>query len=533
MNKMTKFSFVFFVLFISYFSVFAQNYTATIPFEKNEKWWGGAVGIGSEMPFRSNLRLIDLSSNNFNSQTVPLLISSNGRYLWNDIPFSFRINNDTLLVYSDNPDLKISQNGETLKSAFLDVASKNFPSSGQIPDSSFFTNPTYSTWIELNYNQNQKDILIYAHQIIKNGFPPGVLMIDDSWQRYYGNFEFKSDKFPNPKKMVDELHRLGFKVMLWICPFVSPDSPEYRSLRNKRYLISQKNEQNPAIFSWWNGKSACIDLTNPASFQYLHDELKLLQEKYGVDGFKFDAGDVEHFKGNFEFYDNIDKPVNYSQLWAKMGLNFKFNEYRACWKMGGQSLVQRLCDKTYSWSALKLLIPEMGTAGLLGYAYTCPDMIGGGEINSFKNVSSTDFDQNLLLRSEQIQALMPMMQFSVAPWRVLSKSNLTICKNFALLHKKFGNYILKTARQSSKSSEPIVRLLEYEFPHQGFSDCTDQFMLGDKYLVAPILTNENSRKVKLPKGIWLDDKGVIINGDTVISVEAGIDRLPYYEKVQK
>jgi alpha-glucosidase len=58
-------------------------------------------------------------------------------------------------------------------------------------------------------------------------------------------------------------------------------------------------------------------------------------------------------------------------------------------------------------------------------------------------------------------------------------------------------------------------------------------MLGDKYLVAPILTNENSRKVKLPKGIWLDDKGVIINGDTVISVEAGIDRLPYYEKVQK
>ena len=533
MNKMTKFSLIFFVIYLSSFSVFSQNFHIIIPLEKDEKWWGGTVGNGSEMPFSSNFRLIDLATNNFNSQTAPLLISSNGRYLWNEKPFSFKIINDTLTVYSEKKDLNICQSGNTLKSAFLDVASMHFPASGQIPDSLFFTNPTYNTWIELNNNQNQTEILNYAHQILKNGFPPGILMIDDTWQQYYGKFEFKSEKFPHPTKMIEELHQLGFKVMLWVCPFVSPDSPEYRSLLNKGYLINQQNEQNPTIFSWWNGKSACIDLTNPTAFKYLHDELKLVQEKYGIDGFKFDAGDVEHFTGNFEFFDSTAKPVDYSQLWAKMGLNFRLNEFRACWKMGGQALVQRLCDKSYSWDALKLLIPEMGIAGLLGYAYTCPDMIGGGEINSFKNTSSTDFDQNLLLRSEQVQALMPMMQFSVAPWRVLTRSNLIISKNFAQLHKKFGNYILKTARESSKTGEPIVRLLEYEFPHQGFSDCTDQFMLGDKYLVAPILTNINNRKVKLPKGIWLDDKGNFIKGDTIISVEAGIERLPYFERIQK
>ena len=66
------------------------------------------------------------------------------------------------------------------------------------------------------YNQNQEDILNYAHNIIENGFPKGILMIDDNWQRYYGNFEFKAEKFPDARAMTDELHRLGFKVMLWI-----------------------------------------------------------------------------------------------------------------------------------------------------------------------------------------------------------------------------------------------------------------------------------------------------------------------------
>ena len=59
------------------------------------------------------------------------------------------------------------------------------------------------------YNQNQEDILRYAHAIIDNGFPAGVLMIDDNWQRYYGNFQFKAERFPDAKAMIEELHALG------------------------------------------------------------------------------------------------------------------------------------------------------------------------------------------------------------------------------------------------------------------------------------------------------------------------------------
>ena len=55
-----------------------------------------------------------------------------------------------------------------------------------MPPELFFSVPQYNTWIELTYNQNQKDILRYARAIVDNGMPPGIIMIDDNWQEDYG-----------------------------------------------------------------------------------------------------------------------------------------------------------------------------------------------------------------------------------------------------------------------------------------------------------------------------------------------------------
>ena len=75
----------------------------------------------------------------------------------------------------------------------------------------------------------------------------------------------------------------------------------------------------------------------------------------------------------------------------------------------GRWEVQRLGDKDYSWNAVGLLIPDMIAAGLLGYAYACPDMIGGGQFASFLGVAQTKLDQELIVRSCQVHALMPMI----------------------------------------------------------------------------------------------------------------------------
>ena len=529
---MTKRIYIFLLLLISFsIGCFSQKNTTTIPIQEDEKWWGGAVALGAEMPFGKQLNLIDLSTTNLNNQVIPLLLSSDGRYIWSKSPFQFSIKNNVILLNSDSREINVTQSGKTLKDAYLEASGKYFAPSGRIPDSLFFTQPTYNTWIELTYNQNQKDILNYANQILKNNFPAGILMIDDNWQKYYGNFEFKPDKFSNPKAMVDKLHKQGFKVMLWVCPFVSADSPEFRWLQEKGFLIKQKGTNKAAIISWWNGNSACLDLTNANAFDYIKNKLQAVQKDYGINGFKFDAGDIEHYVGDLDFFDNKATSVTLSERWAQLGLDFPFNEYRACWKMGGEALVQRLGDKPYSWDAIQLLIPQMLTAGLMGHAYTCPDMIGGGEFTSFMNVDQTKLDQALILRSAQIHALMPMMQFSVAPWRILSAGNLAICRKYAYLHQKFGKYILQLAKESSKTGEPIVRLMEYAYPHQGFSICKDEFMLGDKYLVAPVLNKNNTREIKLPKGNWRDDEGKVIKGDTIFTVNAGLERLPYYERM--
>jgi len=177
------------------------------------------------------------------------------------------------------------------------------------------------------------------------------------------------------------------------------------------------------------------------------------------------------------------------------------------------------------------LVPDMLAAGLLGYAYACPDMIGGGEFLSFLEVDPAKFDQSLIVRSSQTHALMPMMQFSVAPWRILDKEHLEICRTMAHLHARMGEYILACAKNASVTGEPIVRHMEYMFPDQGFSECKDQFMLGDKYLVAPVVTTDNHRTVILPKGRWRDELGTVFRGGKTITINVGIERLPYFEKI--
>lgn len=498
-----------------------------------ERWWGGIVALGSQMPYGKELRLFDLSKENLNNQNVPLLLSSEGRYIWSDRPFAFEVKDGQLCLFSEEKMPAPVAAGKTLREAYLAASAKHFPPSGTLPDSLFFSMPQYNTWIELMYNQNQADILAYADRVLANDFPVGVFMVDDNWQKYYGNFDFKPERFPDPKGMIDRLHAQGFKLMLWVCPFVSADSPEFRDLQSKGYLIKRKGTHSAAIIPWWNGYSACYDLSNPEAAAHLKGELRKMQEKYGIDGFKFDAGDINHYNDpTLEFYDRQATSVDMCEYYAKIGLDFPFNEYRAGWKMGGQPLVQRLGDKDYSWKAVGLLIPDMIAAGLLGYAYACPDMIGGGQFTSFLQIDPSRFDQELIVRSSQVHALMPMMQFSVAPWRILDAEHLAICRDAARLHERMGAYILRQARHAAQTGEPIVRHMEYAFPHQGFIDCKDQFMLGDKYLVAPVIRQgATSREVLLPKGKWRDDRGKTFRGPKRITVDAPLERLVYFEKL--
>ncbi|MGB2471794.1 MAG: glycoside hydrolase family 31 protein [Flavobacteriaceae bacterium] len=532
--------YLFFSLFFFANGISQQAKNIQLDFLEGEYWWAGLSSLGYQTPIDQNSSFsFDLWGDNKGNQAQPLLLSSKGRYIWSEEPINVNINNGLINVSVRDGEILSGKSGKNLRTAYEFVVENFFPPNGKIPDELLFTQPQYNTWIELTYDQNEEDILKYASAIIDNGYPPGVIMIDDNWQDNYGSWDFSPKRFSDPKGMIDKLHKMGFKVMLWICPFVSPDSEIFRKLaregmlildRERTYEVNWTNTQeNAAIIRWWNGASACLDLSNPKTQKWFKDRLDYLIQEYGVDGFKFDAGDARFYRDNIvSFKDGI--PNDHSTYFAEIGLEYSLNEYRASWKMAGLPLAQRLRDKRHLWEDLRKLIPDQMSQSVMGYAYTCPDMIGGGEYGSFRELST--IDEELIVRSAQVHALMPMMQFSVAPWRILSSENQEICLQMAKLHEKMGDHILDLAHQAAKSGEPIVKPMELAFPGNGFETIIDQFVLGDDIIVTPVLEKgSRSRTVILPNGRWKDENGKIYKGNREIKIEVPLKRLPYFTKV--
>ena len=510
----------------------------TIKMLEGEVWYGPSSKHGQQMPHDKNsVYYVDIETNSTGNQDNPLLISNMGRFIYAPRGFTLEIREGVIEADSRFGEIDFAEGFGTLKEAFLEAMRRYFPPNGEIPPEEFFTIPQYNTWIELIYDQTQERVMTYAHGIIDNGMPAGIIMVDDGWNDYYGSFRFSKEKFPDAKAMTDELHRMGFKIMMWICPFISPDSPEARYLHERGMLVRRNDrkyavEESPmAVRQWWNGWSAVLDMTNPETEAWLDEKLRVLMDEYGVDGFKLDAGDAMYY-----FEDDVTHvpvtPTEHEALWNKFGAKYAFNEFRACFRCAGLPLVQRLHDKAHAWEhGVAALVPDTVTQSILGYAYVCPDMIGGGSFVDFLP-GSTTFDDELLIRYCEAAALMPMMQFSLAPWRVLDKEKYDIILKMSDLHVEFAPKIIALAKEAAKTGEPIVRSLEYCFPHNGFEKCFDCFMLGDDVLVAPVCEKGATvRTLRLPEGEWMDDCGVVHVGGGEVTVDAPLDRLPYFKKI--
>ncbi|RPI31976.1 MAG: glycoside hydrolase, partial [Chloroflexota bacterium] len=374
------------------------------------------------------------------------------------------------------------------------------------------------------------------------GLPPGVMLIDDFWYRNCGLWKWDLEAFPNPKELVDQLHHWGFLVMLWICPWVTADTRQYEFLSNQHFLITASKmplgddlelasgaEDRPVIQQWWNGYSAILDLSNPAAFAWLQHELDDLVKTYGIDGFKFDGGDPFRYLPGYQTA-MPRTPNGHCEDFARIGLKYELSEYRACWKLGGHHLLQRVRDKAHKWGVggMADTIPTSLAQGLSGYPFTCPDMVGGGEIT----YDISCLDQELFVRWAQCGTFFPVIQYSLLPNRVLDAQHLKWCMDMIQLRQKIGPEILALARHASKTGEPIMRHMAYMFPGAGMEKVLDQYMLGDRYLVAPVLMQGQTRRwVRFPPGKWRGDDGSLVQGPCEEEIEAPISRLPWYTRL--
>jgi myogenesis-regulating glycosidase len=509
--------------------------------EPGEHWYGGDVVSGHVWPQETG-EIEKMPFKSASNQTSPIWLTSAGAGYF--VPtykvMGYRINKDGNGLFTfhvedtDAVEYRILL-GETIVDAY-DAFIGQVGKPAVVPPKTYFSKAIFNTWIEYGINVNQQDVEEYARILRENDYPCEIVMIDDRWQNSYGEHIFDAKKFPNPKAMMDKIHDMGFKLMLWDVPFVNANSPIFDELHSKKWLVHNA-DGSPGMCRWWNGDASLIDLSHPDAFDWYVGALKKLQVDYGVDGYKLDGGDANFCPPDFKSFGNIT-PNKYTDLFAETGTHFAINEFRVSWLMQQTGLVQRLRDKNNNWSAtsgLKACVPHGLTESLIGYAYFSPDMIGGGLDKDFNSAEYKGMDPELFVRWTQASALMPMMQFSYAPWNLDEKSN-AICLKYTKLHEQLGDYIYSLALDVKETGRPILRPLFFRNPEDPQAYLIDdQYLLGDRFLVAPVMTQgATSRDVYLLAGTWKDFwSGTLYKGpQTLRNYPAPIETMPIFMSVE-
>ena len=214
----------------------------------------------------------------------------------------------------------------------------------------------------------------------------------------------------------------------------------------------------------------------------------------------------------------------------------------------------RMLDKDSNWgfdNGLKSVLTTSLVMSILGYPFVLPDMIGGNaygltgnDSDTFNaNLSATVYPEfELFVRWAQLTAFMPSMQFSIPPWHYTGKENVTadvdkICKAMVDLHEfEVSPTIIKFAEEATKTGEPIIRPMWWiDSSDTQNLIIDDQFIVGDKFLVAPVLNKGAvKRDIYIPTGSWIDgnDGETLHTGPKWIrDYNAPIDVIPYFMNV--
>ena len=113
---------------------------------------------------------------------------------------------------------------------------------------------------------------------------------------------------------------------------------------------------------------------------------------------------------------------------------------------------------------------------------------------------------------------------------------MKIMLDYLKIREELKPYIEALSKEAHETGAPFMRTMFYEFPEDAKCwELQDQYMFGDKYLVAPILhLNQFEREVYLPAGKWkLTSDGTVYEGSCTVTVAAPIEYMPVFERKKK
>ncbi|MBE5859822.1 MAG: DUF5110 domain-containing protein [Butyrivibrio sp.] len=407
--------------------------------------------------------------------------------------------------------------------------------------------------------ESQKEILDIADEFRNREIGLDCIVQDwMSWEdNMWGQKSFDKKRFPDPKKMTDELHKKGIRLMLSIWPNMSSETANNKELKEKGLLLpgvdiydafseegrklywSQvKRDLYPmGIDAWW------CDSSEPITPEWEH----LIEPEDGdkYNEFKRDAENIMPYEKADSFGKYHARTIFEGQRECSLKKRV-VNLTRSGWA-GSQKYGTILWsgDISASWECLRRQIKAGLQMAVSGMPYWTMDTgaffvkkgIQWYWDGEFEKGIDEDY-KKLYVRWLEFAAFLPVFRAHGTdvrrePWAFGDEGDAyyeaiksTITERYRLLP-----YLYSIGAGASIEDGMIIRPLLFDFPgDRNVRDITDQFMLGPSLMVCPLTSAEDTRRVYLPAGMaWFDYyTGDIYDGGQYIRYECSLDRIPVF-----
>lgn len=369
------------------------------------------------------------------------------------------------------------------------------------------------------------------------------------------DFQFPAyGAWPDPKAMVDGLHDLGIKVLLWQIPLLKArPAPRSQAMYDRDvmvgrgYAVRQAGGRPYRNRGWWFPGALLPDFTSDEARDWWLAKRRYLLEEVGIDGFKTDGGehawgdDLRYADGSHGDAGNNRYPVAYAAAYHEL-LSRSGRDCITFSRAGFTGSAAYPChwagDEESSWEAFRASVTAGLTAGASGIFFWGWDLAGfSGEIPGAE----------LYLRAAAMACFCPIMQYHSefnfhrepsrdrTPWNIAARTSdsrvLPVYRRFAMLRDLLVPYLSAQAERAVETSKPLMRALFFECcDDQEIWNWTHEYFLGDHILVAPVIQpGVESWSVYLPAGDWVDAwTEQEISGPARIERPTPLDEIPVY-----
>ena len=360
--------------------------------------------------------------------------------------------------------------------------------------------------------------------------PCDIIYQDIGWTQNLQDFNWRKGNYDDPVKMLADLKRDGFKVIVSQDPVISQTNrKQWLEADSLGYLAKDIRTGKSYDMPWpWGGNCGVVDFTNPEVANWWGEaQQKAIND--GVRGFWTDMGEpawsneesadrlfMKHHLGMHQEIHNV-----YGLTWDKVvaGQFEKRNPNTRIFQMTRSAFagMQRYTfgwsgdggdgnDVLNGWKKLQNQLPLALSAGMGGIPFWSCDISGYcGDIKDYDAMSE------LYVRWLQFGVFNPISRAhhegnnAVEPWLFGAHAE-AICKKAIEQKYKLFPYSYTYARQAFDAGLPLMRamVLEYQDDPETFN-LNSQFMLGRELLVAPVMEQgATSKKIYLPEGVWID-----------------------------